>query len=264
MKNMMKLCAVAALALLGCGDNLKAFNDAPTGGGTDSGSGSGSGSNFPAAPTLGAQIDRMGRPTINTALNHTFDTDAGSAGASKDAYNQDESFGTWPATWRGVFAPNLAILDALDTGVCGNGICESVGGALETNGNCPTDCPTSGAINGSDGCGNQAFNDPSLGKFAYVPLATVLADDEIYLDTSKTMCAGYLAVEFYISVLGLPAPTTCGGRAPSYDVIDTTYTLAAIGVKGFNPQTFAPAFGDTVGKHTDTSDTAFPFLGAPH
>ena len=30
----------------------------------------------PAPPALGAQIERMGRPAINTALNHTFDGDA--------------------------------------------------------------------------------------------------------------------------------------------------------------------------------------------
>ncbi|MBV8761484.1 MAG: hypothetical protein JO257_29575 [Deltaproteobacteria bacterium] len=257
MKTIIKIFAVAALSLTACGDNLKGPADSHTG---DTGSGSGSG--FPAAPTLGTQIDRMGRPAINTALNHTFDPNAGSAGSAKDAYNHDESVGTWVATWRGVFAPNLAIFDALDTGICGNGLCETV--AAETNANCPVDCPTTGAINTQDGCGNQAFHDPNLMMFGYVPLATVLADDELYLETSKSNCAGYLAVEFYTQVLGLAVSNSCGGRAPSYDVIDTTYTLAAIGVKGFNPNTFAPAFGDTVDAHTDISDTAFPFLGAPH
>ena len=58
----------------------------------DTGSGSGG---FPAAPALGAQIDRLGRPAINTVLNHGFDGSASSAGAAKDAYNADGSPGGW-------------------------------------------------------------------------------------------------------------------------------------------------------------------------
>ena len=119
------------------------------------------------------------------------------------------------------FAKNLAILDALDTGVCGNHICEAT--ALETAVTCSVDCAGTTVINGSDGCGNQAFFTPALGSAAYIPLATVLTDDEIYLDTSKPMCVGYLAAEFFIAVAGLPTPTTCGDRTPSYDVIDTRF-----------------------------------------
>lgn len=262
MKTITTLFAVAALTLIACGDNNKVQNDAPPSGSD------GSGSNVlpPAPPALGNQIDRLGRPAVNTALNHVFDgtngVPSGSALAAKDEYNTNGAMGTWMSSYVREFALNLAILDALDTGVCGNGICEALAG--ETLASCAADCPATGAINGSDACGNQAFYNPAAGSAAYGQLATVLTDDELYLDTSKPMCAGYLAVEFYIAVLGLPAPTTCGGRAPSYDVIDTTYTLASIGVNGFDPQTFAPAFGDTVAKHADTSDTDFPFLGAPH
>ena len=258
MKTKLFLFAVAAASLLACGDNQKTPTDAQP---VDGSNGP------PAPPTLGPQIDRMGRPAINTALNHGFDgsggVPSGSANAAKDAYNADSAVGTWGQTWAPVFAPNLAILDALDTGVCGNGICETNGTAIETLATCAVDCPATGAITGSDGCGNQAFFDPTLGVAGYVPLGTVLADDELYLDTSKGSCTNYLAVEFYTAILGT-SPVTCGGRAPTYDVIDTTYTLAAIGVGGFNPSTFVPAFGDTVGAHTDVSDTDFPFLGAPH
>ncbi len=260
MKTIIKIFAVAALSLTACGDNIKGTTDGSTG--TD---GSGSGSGFPAAPTLGSQIDRMGRPAVNTALNHVFDPTA-AAGSAKDAYNHDESVGTWPQTWAPKFAPNLAIFDAVDTGYCGNGLCEATSptGVPETLATCPVDCPMTGAINAPDACGNQAFYNGSAGQLAYVPLAGVLADDELYLETSKSTCAGYLAVEFFTQVLGLAVSTTCGGRAPSYDVIDTTYTLSSIGVKGFDPTTFAPAFKDNVGPHTDISDTTFPFLGAPH
>src|SRR5438132_579907 len=39
----------------------------------------------PAAPALGAQIDRMGRPAINTALTDPFNNDKPSQDAHKDA-----------------------------------------------------------------------------------------------------------------------------------------------------------------------------------
>src|SRR5262245_18783462 len=56
---------VPALALaLSCGDNLEPRND----GGHDVPDAAA----FPAPPALGAQIDRMGRPVINTALNAAF------------------------------------------------------------------------------------------------------------------------------------------------------------------------------------------------
>jgi hypothetical protein len=214
----------------------------------------------------------MGRPTINTALNHAFDPNAGSANASKDAYNHDEAVGSWTTMWTPVLIQALPLYDAVDTGVCGNGVCETtVAGELPGTGvgTCQADCGSNigSAINvGLDGCGNQAFYDPSKNNItAYGPLAFVLADDELYLETSKANCEGYLAVEFYTQVLQLQTSNSCGGRAPSYDVIDTTYTLASIGTKGFDAANgFAPAFGDKVGKHPDTSDTAFPFLGAPH
>jgi hypothetical protein len=167
-----------------------------------------------------------------------------------------------------VFYPSLAVLDALDTGLCGNGICELDAG--ETTVTCPKptqagdppgDCGT-GATDGSDGCGNQAFF--GQGGPGYGPLATVLSDDELYLDTTQKKCTNYLAVEFYTAVLHT-SPASCGGRAPSYDVIDTTYTLAAIGTGGFDATNdFAPAFGDKVDAHSDISDTTFPFLGTPH
>src|SRR5438045_6193332 len=59
-----------------------------TGGKADAGpDGATDGGGPPAPPALGAQIDRMGRPAINTALNNTFNADAASKGKAKDAYN---------------------------------------------------------------------------------------------------------------------------------------------------------------------------------
>jgi hypothetical protein len=49
------------------------------------------------------------------------------------------------------------------------------------------------------------------------------------------------------------ANTDCGGRAPSYDVIDATYT----GLAG-------AAATDGVASDGKPSDTAFPFLADPN
>jgi hypothetical protein len=232
-----------------CGDNIKP---------NDAGGGSGdSTTNFPAAPSLGAQMDRLGRPAINTVLNHGFDT---AGGASKDAYNQDGSPGGWAAAYGALFAGNLAIVDVLDTGLTCNGM-----------GTCTTNV---GAGPGA-GCGNQAFyNGTATGggtaaADSYSVLASVLTTDQLYLDTSVTLAElstthqGYLAVE--LSAFGVIQNTVGGGRAPTMDVIDTSYTALAIGITGFDAtHDFAPAFGDGVGPHTGVTNTTFPFLAAPN
>src|SRR5262245_14446261 len=134
-----KILAVAAVALTGCGDNTKLPDAKPDA--------------TPSAPTLGAQIDRMGRPVVNTGLNHGFDPTAAGA-AAKDTYNQDSNKQTWLANVP-EFAKNLALIDLLDTGVCGNGICEA-GETTGAGGNCMADCPTVDGAAGVNGCGNQA------------------------------------------------------------------------------------------------------------
>ena len=254
--NKQYILALATLSVFACGDDktkpdAAIHHDAPN---PDA-------PNAPPPPTPGAQIDRMGRPAINTAANHTFDTNAAATGSAKDAYNADSGQGTWPATYAAEFAKNLAIFDALDMGyACQNGVC-----AVTT---------------GFQGCGNQALYDGRVdcaqgsgsncapNPMSYAALSTVLADDELMLDTSRSECKYYLAVEFgFVTGLG---NDTCGGRAPSYDVVDTTYTVAAIGLGGFTPPppapapNFQPAFGDGVSAHTDIDDATFPFLGAPH
>src|SRR6185295_571231 len=74
----------------------------------------------PQMPALGAQIDRMGRPAINTALTHPFDPDMDSKFAAKDAYNADGDPQNW-ATYIPEFAANLAVFDGLDNPVGANG-----------------------------------------------------------------------------------------------------------------------------------------------
>jgi hypothetical protein len=148
----------------------------------------------PSPPKLGTQIDRFGRPAINTALNHTFDVDP-AKGMGKDAYNQQGDPATW-ATNGAEFAKNLAILDGLDT-VCGNQILAA---------------PAAGGV---------------IPPTRYAGLAGALADDRVFVDLSAATCTTYLAVE--ANATGLLANMDCGGRKLSYDVIDTSYSALAAG-----------------------------------
>jgi hypothetical protein len=264
MKKTIYLFALAGLTLAACGDNIKATTDGHV---TPDGSGSGSGSNFPAAPDLGAQIDRMGRPAISTALIHTFDPDMAAAGSAKEAYNKDGNVATWQQTYAPQIAPNLGVIDAVDTGVCGNGLCEDQLPGLESAILCAADCTGANVKHRHGGCGNLPLNgyngSGSAAPTANIMLAGLLADDELYLDTSRMACNAYLSLEFSV-VTQIPV-SSCGGRAPTYDVIDTSYSVLTRGLSGFNPSTLAPLFGDNADAPVaGTTDTTFPFLAAPH
>ncbi len=242
-----------AAGLLACGDDIKPATDAPKG--PDA---------FvpqdapptPAAPTLGAAIDRMGRPTVNTALNALLDDDPVKT-AKKDAYNRAIDPATWtgttlnpagtdmvpyspnPKTVRSEFAKQLAIFDSLDQG---SGI------------------PTSNAGPGG-GCGNQALFSATTG---YLTLATVLSDDQLYVDTAKMTCNFYLSLEVEVATAGGVAHTQCGGRTLTHDVVDTSYSLLAAGLGGFDgANMFASRIHDNAEPHTDVNNDTFPFLGAP-
>ncbi len=159
--------------------------------GTDSGG-------KPPPPALLTEIDRFGRPAINTALNHTFDSNAGTAGMAKDTYNADKTQAGWVAAYRAEFAKNLGIYDCLDTGnVIGSG------------------------------CGNQLLaSKDDAGPTRYNALAGLLADDRVWTDTSQASCTTYLGVELGVA-------SECGGRKLDYDVIKSTYG-AISGAAGFD------------------------------
>jgi hypothetical protein len=272
MKTNMKYLSLVLLAATACGDN-KLAPDARVRPDT----GSGGSDSFPAAPTLGTQIDRVGRPAINTLLNHGFDPTA-DAGSAKEKYNADTGSGSgWVATWRGELAKNAAIIDALDTGMCGNGTCETgeigVGG---TGGiTCQADCGSGVTIGSGAACGNTVLYNvgvpnPNPGNplppnpGSYVALGSLLAQDEIFLNTSKGACQLYLAVEYYVATNAADMETTCGGRKLDYDVVDFSLSMLAAGVGGFDIAAgFLPKIGDGVAKHTDYL-ADFPFLGNPH
>ena len=158
-------------------------------------SGTGGAPMTPTPPKLGAQIDRFGRPAINTALNHTFDANKATKDAAKDAYNKETDATKWAALAGAEFAKNLAILDGLDA-VCGNQI-----------------------LAGATPVANR-----------YAGLAGALSDDRVYVNTAGVACTTYLAVE--ANATGLQANMDCGGRKLDYDVIDASYSTLAKGAFG--------------------------------
>jgi hypothetical protein len=172
-------------------------------------------SKAPAPPALGPQIDRMGRAGINTAVTDPF-----FATASAHERVQDEYNAAAPAQWASFIprlAANLAILDSLDTV-----------------------------------CGNQLLAGPAAAPGRYNTLATVLADDQIYVNTGSGTCQQYLAVE--ANAVGI-ANNDCGGRTPFYDTIDISYSVLAAGALS--------GVTDGIGRDADGSHSAteFPFLG---
>jgi hypothetical protein len=198
---------------------------------------------IPTPPTLGAAIDRMGRAAINTALNNTFNDDEAQKNVAKDTHNTEGNQANWLTLEiegklvTKEFAGNLAVIDALD-GVCGNQL--------------------------------LALGDPTgdAGLDEYARLPPILADDQLYLDTSIgdckpiTMVGGlnlpnYLAVE--ARFIGLPL-STCGGRTPLDDTIDVTLTLLAAGASG--TVVSDGINGDDAA--TPASLSEFPFLTAPN
>ena len=222
---------LAAATVAACGDDENMINptttatSSTTGSGAGGGSGGSGGSGGMAAmprgknnpPTPGTQIDRLGRPAINTATNHTFDTDETAKGAAKDAYNAAAQ-ADWPS-FAGEIEANLAILDSLDAN-----------------------------------CGNQLVADQNAND-RYSFLATVLADDELYVLTTTGECGVYLGLEGEIVGALASGDGKCGGRAPSDDVIERSYSVLAAGV--------LTGVDDTITADDGVQTATFPFLGPP-
>lgn len=180
----------------------------------------------PPVPTLGAQIDRMGRPAVSTALQSVFDPNDTTKGASKNAYNSDTSATTWATTYGPGFGGNLAIYDGLDE-TCGNQLLASQDAGSTTN------------------------------ALKYGTLAGILADDRLWLNTAGTSATQYLAVE--ANAVGV-TNTDQGGRTLPMDVIDYTYSAVATG----KLLTADLDVRDDIAADTaKTNGTTFPYLTAP-
>jgi hypothetical protein len=186
-------------------------------GGADGAAGA-DGGGTPTPPALGMQIDRMGRPAINTAITDPFDATATNHDMKQDAYNL-----ATPSTamaFEAAFEANLAILDGLDT-ICGNQFAAATAKTDATR---------------------------------YKPLADVLLDDQLYVDTSSGTCAVYLGVE--ANATGIIPNTDCGGRTLTEDVVDVSYSVLATGM--------VSGVSDGVPMDDKTPSATFPFLVAPN
>jgi hypothetical protein len=189
---------------------------------------------FPAPPTLGTTlVDRVGRPFINQAVTDPFDMPSITPGgtmtedALKDDYNSVGDPTAWASRYTNVLAGSLKYWDAFD-GVCGNQLLAGSG-------------PSS----------------------RYTPLASLLADDQLFLDTTRTSCQTYFAVE--LNAAGITSNADCGGRTPLEDAADATYTFLATGASGLGSGgTYS--VGDGVAADADNAPNlaTFPFLGAPN
>ncbi len=157
--------------------------------GCSGGDDDGGGNSNPPPPAIGAQIDRMGRSAVNTALIGPF-LEQSERGAMQDAYNAENTPAMF-ADFSGEIASNLAIYDALD-----------------------------------GECGNQLLAGATAEAGRYDGLAGVLANDQLFVNAASGTCTTYLAVE--ANALGL-TNTDCGGRTPLYDTIDITYSALATG-----------------------------------
>jgi hypothetical protein len=229
---------VVAAGLASCNGDARTPDGAvPDGGNPDA-------MGFPPPPTPGAQIDRMGRPAISTALVAVFATAGAAKTAQKDAYNHAAD----PAAWRTTplqtnvtvereLKANLAVLDAIDRGLT---------------------TPMAG-------CGGGLLYVGPPGAGTYQGAADMFADDRIHVDTSRQSCSIYLALELEHASGGTLPHSTCGGRMLGHDVIDVTYSVLASGLGDFDARRgdLVPKIRDGVTVHPDISDV-FPFLGPPH
>jgi len=174
---------------------------------------------IPARPTLGAPIERAGRPLTGNALLGPLAPDDVSD-RRKEAYNRAP-----PADWP-QFSADIQL--------------------------------TLGLYDGFDRTrGNQwlADRDATL-PMRYHVLATVLADDRLWINSKSTLCTRYLAVELTeLAIAGSPNGD-CGGRTPNYDAIDVFRSLLTSGT--------TTGVDDGVERDDHVhSTTEFPFLAAP-
>jgi FixJ family two-component response regulator len=170
--------------------------------------------------SAGRQIDRMARPfVVNTLLGVApFSTDDAS-GVRREEYNA-----LLPAD-SAKFVPDLqkslAFQDSLD-----------------------------------GECGNQLLAEPHESPARYAKLASVFADDRLWVNSASRVCTQFFAVEIASLSSQKVSSQDCGGRTPTYDTSNTWRSLLISGTLA----------GITDGLNRDEhspSATEFPFLAPP-
>jgi hypothetical protein len=172
-----------------------------------------------ATTTSDRQIDRQGRPLTGNALLGTL-ADKAESDRLKEEYNA-----ATPAT-AARFVPEiqkaLGLYDSFD-GQCGNQLLAAV---------------------------------EAQPSERYRPLATLLADDRLWVNSASGVCTQLFAVELANLAGRRELRDDCGGRSPNYDAVNIYRSL------------LVDASNDSVddGVHHDErvhSATVFPFLAPP-
>lgn len=167
----------------------------------------------------GKQIDRAGRPLTGNALLGTI-APAEVGNALKERYNA-----ATPAT-------SARFIPEIEKG-------------LEF-------------YDGLDGtCGNQWLADRKAPPSRrYSALATLLADDRLWVNSASNVCAQFFAVELANLSGRSDLSDDCGGRTPIVDAIDVYRSLLANGTTA--------GIDDGVDRaEREHSSSVFPFLAAP-
>lgn len=193
------LLLIAGLTSVGCDKTGTNFENVPYEffdlGGSDGGS-----SLIPGKPLADAvQYDRVGRVLTTTMLIDPFGFKTPAPAytdETKDLYNAANPLG-WSA-FSTVIQGSLGTWDSLDVN-----------------------------------CGNQIGAATQVSATRYQKLGDLLADDRLWVDTTKTSCKVYMAVEQ--KFINPATPDDCGGRplvevpagspVKPFDAIDQTYSL---------------------------------------
>jgi hypothetical protein len=106
-------------------------------------------------------------------------------------------------------------------------------------------------------CGNQLLvNKEAAPPMRYSAMATLLADDRLWVNSASGVCTQLFAVELASLAGRKELSNDCGGRTPNYDAVNVYRSLL---VDGSNASV-------DDGVHRDEhmhSNTEFPFLAAP-
>lgn len=165
------------------------------------------------------QLDRMGRPLTGNALLGTLAADVISDKLKED-YNR-----ATPST-AARFVPEIE--------------------------------KTLGLYDGFDGkCGNQLLASKTVtGTGRYRELATLLADDRLWVNSASGACTQLFAVELAQLARQSALKNDCGGRSPTYSAANVYRSLLVNGT----PTGIDDGLSRDAREH---SSTTFPFLAAP-
>lgn len=192
---------LAGLTSVGCDKTGTNFENVPYEF-FDLGTGDGGSSLIPGKPLADAvQYDRVGRVLVSTMMVNPFGLfkDTAYTDEYKDRYNGAVPLNGWlPFSAQPYIQASLGIWDSLDVN-----------------------------------CGNQIGANTQVSATRYHKLGDLLADDRLWVDTTKTSCKVYMGVEQ--KFINPATPDDCGGRplveipssgvAKPFDAVDQTYNL---------------------------------------